>query len=67
MALKRYKGHFGEGVEVVIMGESYGHLKPGDSVVVPDEIAEQVAWPEDIWEDAKPPAKEKKSKTEEEG
>jgi hypothetical protein len=59
--LKTYTGHFHEGVEVVVMGESYGHVKPGESIVIPDEIAEQVAWPEDIWINGPPPKESKKN------
>jgi len=67
MALKRYKGHFAEGVELRVMGESFGTLKPGESVAVPDELAEQVTWPEDVWEDVAEKAAKSKSKTDEEG
>lgn len=58
--LKTYVGHYTEGVEVVINGQSYGVVKPGESIVVPDDIAAAAVWP-DVWEDAKPPAKSKGS------
>jgi hypothetical protein len=47
--LKTYIGPYHEGVELTVMGESFGVVKPGDSIVIPDEIAEQVDWPSDIW------------------
>ena len=62
MALKKYVGQHYEGIELVVHGESFGYLKPGESVVVPDELADTVAWPDELWEDEtkKPKAAEKK-------
>jgi hypothetical protein len=59
--LKTYKGPFSEGVELVISGRSFGVVKPGESVVIPDELAAKVVFPESIWEDG-PAAQGKGSK-----
>lgn len=48
--LKRYIGSVAE-VSVVIQGTDYGLIKTGESLSVPDEVAENAAWPEDNWED----------------
>jgi hypothetical protein len=55
--IKTYRGPFVEGVDVVVAGESFGLVKPGESIAVPDELAEQVAWPESNWSDG--PAKKR--------
>lgn len=49
--LKQYIGPFDE-VEVIAFGKSYGNVKPGESVAIPDDVASQLAWSEEIWQDA---------------
>ena len=61
--LKTYIGPYHEGVELVVMGESFGVVKPGESIVILDEIAKQVDWPEDLWRSG-PEKKEASSKKE---
>jgi hypothetical protein len=60
--LKTYIGPFAQGVEVVIAGVSYGILKPGDSLALSDEVANQVAWSDEIWQDETPVKNAEKSK-----
>jgi len=48
--LKRYIGSQPE-VEVIIRGTSFGALKTGEAIPVPDDIANSVSWPEANWED----------------
>ena len=56
--LKKYIGP-GPEVEVIIRGVSFGALKPGESIPVPDELAASVSWPESNWEDVKSTGKSK--------
>jgi hypothetical protein len=51
--LKRYIGSADE-VTVSIMGQDYGIVKKGDSIPVPDDIANAVSWAEENWEDGTP-------------
>jgi hypothetical protein len=53
MALKRYIGP-ADAVEVRLMGEPYGLVEHGETLVVPDDLAAALAWPESHWEDVKP-------------
>lgn len=48
--LKRYIGLVPE-VTVTIQGNDYGVIRTGESLSVPDEVAENAAWPESNWED----------------
>lgn len=50
MALKRYTGPF-PAVEVRIAGEDFGKVAKGDAIAVPDDLANQVVWQDDLWED----------------
>lgn len=61
--LKRYIGS-AEAVTVVLLGESYGIVEQGEALVIPDELAAQVAWPESDWADV--PAAPPKTKHREE-
>jgi len=53
--LKTYTGSSADGVELVVRGVSYGIVKPGESVAVPDDVAESVEWPEENWSDGQSP------------
>lgn len=46
--LKRYIGHQSP-VSVVVGGEDFGYVETGDSIVVPDDLANSVSWPEENW------------------
>jgi len=48
--LKRYIGSQPE-VAVMIRGTSFGAVKTGEAIPIPDDIANSVAWPEANWED----------------
>jgi len=58
MALKRYIGPL-ESVRLQVAGHEIGIVKQGDSIVVPDELAELTEWQADYWADGAPvtPAK----------
>jgi len=47
--LKKFVGP--EKATVVVNGVSYGEIEPGESIVVPDEIAARVKWPQTLWAD----------------
>jgi len=51
--LKRYVGQFSP-VTVVIAGEDFGLVETGDTIVVPDDLANSVAWAEENWADGTP-------------
>lgn len=53
MALKRYVGP-AEAVYVAVAGEPLGHLRQGEVLDVPGDLAALVVWPDGIWEDAGP-------------
>jgi len=57
--LKRYVGRVSP-ARIVIGGRDFGTVETGDSIVVPDDLANSVAWPEGNWADGAP----KKSKEE---
>lgn len=57
--LKTYIGHVSPAT-IVINGEEFGALETGESIVVDDDLANSVAWPEENWQDGKP---EKSSKS----
>lgn len=63
MARKRYIGP-AEAVTVVAAGYPLGHVKKGDVLEVPDDLAALVAWPETLWQNAddEPKAKAAKAK-----
>lgn len=50
MALKRYIGPF-PAVEVRIAGRDFGQVEKDQAIAVPDELAAEVAWQEELWED----------------
>jgi hypothetical protein len=50
MALKRYIGPF-PAVEVRVAGHDYGVVERGAAIAVPDELADQVIWQDENWED----------------
>jgi hypothetical protein len=50
MALKRYIGPY-ESVRLMVAGEEIGIVNKGDSVVIPDEIADSVEWSDELWAD----------------
>lgn len=64
--LKTYIGPYAEGVEVMIAGESFGLVKPGETLVIPDELGETVGWSDEIWQDGKPAKAAAKSATKKE-
>lgn len=41
-------------VRIVIAGEDYGCAEQGQAIVVPDDVANSVAWPEGNWRDGAP-------------
>lgn len=47
--LKRYIGN--DEVTVTLAGQDFGTVSNGDSIPVPDELANSLAWPEGLWED----------------
>jgi hypothetical protein len=47
--LKRYIGHQSP-VSVVLGGEDFGYVETGDSIAVPDDLANSLSWPEENWE-----------------
>jgi hypothetical protein len=51
--LKRYIGPEPE-IMVSIHGQDYGLVRQGESIPVPDEIAEITSWAETNWEDGTP-------------
>jgi hypothetical protein len=58
--LKRYIGHQSP-VSVVLGGEDFGYVETGDSIAVPDDLANTLSWPEDNWADGAAKAKAKPS------
>lgn len=59
--LKRYIGRTSP-ARIVIAGREFGVVETGDSIPVPDDLANSVAWPESNWEDGAP---KKETKTQE--
>lgn len=59
--LKRYIGHQSP-VSVVLGGEDFGYVETGDSIVVPDDLAKTISWPDTNWEDG-PSKADSKTKT----
>ena len=47
--LKRYIGP--DPAEIVVNGKSYGEIEPGDSLAVPDDVANAAKWSPKLWED----------------
>ena len=54
--LKRYIGPADE-VTVSINGQDFGIVHKGDSIPVPDELANSVAWSDVLWDDGEPAKK----------
>lgn len=48
--LKLYIGHQSP-VSVILGGEDFGYVETGDSIVVPDDLANSLSWPEENWAD----------------
>jgi hypothetical protein len=46
--LKQYIGHQSP-VSVVLGGEDFGYVETGDSIVVPDDLANSLSWSEENW------------------
>lgn len=59
MALMRYVGPYPE-VRVLVAGNEIGTVEKDGSIVVPDELADQVSWSEH-WEAVKGKSKETKA------
>ena len=57
--LKRYIGHVSP-ASIRIAGQDFGVVETGEAIVIPDELADAVAWPEENWEDGAPESKSKK-------
>lgn len=57
--LKRYVGPDDE-VRVVVAGTEIGNVRQGESIAVPDEIAELTVWPDTLWQDGDKKAASKK-------
>ncbi|MGH7239682.1 MAG: hypothetical protein ACREHG_06405 [Candidatus Saccharimonadales bacterium] len=51
--LKRYIGNISP-AKIRIAGQDFGVVETGDAIVVPDELANSVAWPEYNWQDGAP-------------
>lgn len=51
--LKRYIGP-DEEVKLVVAGYEIGVVKKDEAIVIPDELAELVVWPEKLWADGAP-------------
>jgi hypothetical protein len=45
---------------VVVNGKSYGEVKPGDRLAIPDD--DPATWPESSWKDIKPTKKKIETK-----
>lgn len=52
---RRYIGPYVEGVTVRLEGQEYGPVKPGEVLVIPDEMATKYAWNESDWETVRTP------------
>jgi hypothetical protein len=61
--LKRYMGVVSP-AKIRIAGHDFGVVETGDAIVVPDDLANSVAWPEANWVDGAP-AKKNDPKNEE--
>lgn len=50
-----------QGHDVLVAGHQLGNVKHGATIDVPDDLAQDIAWPESLWEDVKAasPAKKK--------
>jgi len=59
--LKTYIGPHDE-VQVVIAGEDYGYVAHGETIVVDDDLANSVAWSEDLWQNGAPDNSKDESK-----
>lgn len=46
--LKRYMGRVSP-ARIVIAGQEFGVVETGDAIVVPDDVANSVDWPEENW------------------
>lgn len=53
--LKQYIGPYDE-VRVVVAGIEVGRVKQGESLAIPDEVADSVTWPDTLWQDNAPAA-----------
>jgi hypothetical protein len=51
--LKRYMGEISP-AKIRIAGQDFGVVETGDAIVVPDDLANSVAWPEANWTDGAP-------------
>lgn len=58
--LKRYIGN--DEVTVTLAGQDFGTVNTGDSIPVPDELANSLSWPESLWEDVSSPKTDKSNK-----
>jgi hypothetical protein len=58
--LKRYIGHQSP-VSVILGGEDFGYVETGDSIAVPDDLANSLSWPEENWADGAAKAQSKAS------
>jgi hypothetical protein len=48
--LKRYIGDVSPAT-IYVGGQDFGTVETGDSIAIPDDLAESVAWAEENWED----------------
>jgi hypothetical protein len=60
--LKQYIGHQSP-VSVILGGEDFGYVETGDSIVVPDDLANSLSWSEENWADGASKPKAKSSTT----
>lgn len=51
--LKRYIGEISPAL-IRIAGHDFGQVETGDAIVVSDDLANSVAWPESNWADGAP-------------
>ena len=49
--LKRYINEDVSPAQIRIAGQDFGTVETGDAIVVPNDLANSVAWPEGNWED----------------
>jgi hypothetical protein len=62
--LKRYIGRESP-ARIVIAGKDFGTVETGESIPVPDDLANSVAWPEANWADGAPPIEDDPFKNDE--
>jgi hypothetical protein len=51
--LKRYMGEISP-AKIKIAGRDFGVVETGDAIVIPDDLANSVAWPEANWANGVP-------------